>query len=247
MKGKNWENFWDVFMLLIAVSNLLLILFDLSYLSLRPQYLRYLPSLVWWYDKYKGIEPHWITNTYQEIADSLVKRWKQAPPPSETELKSFGDTLLALSIRILSERPYERFGLMAYQERLKSKVKEFVAHHYGERGRSTEAFRRFWTLTPTNTALHLDFYERELRYLLQVNYYRHYDLSGDYVDHFWKLDLPFLIFFWIEFWGAWLVAIRTRRYTYWWMYPVAHWYDVLALTPFKSLRWFRLLRIWSLY
>jgi hypothetical protein len=31
------------------------------------------------------------------------------------------------------------------------------------------------------------------------------------------------------------------------MYPVAHWYDVLALTPFATLRWFRLLRIWNLY
>lgn len=239
---------WDVFMLGIAVLNLLLVLFDLTYISLRPRYIQYMPKLAAWYDPYKGIEPHWTTSGYRQLADSLGKRWRQTGGAlSLEELAAFGDTLFALSVKILSERPYERFGLMAYQERLKNKVKGFVQTHYGERLSGTAAFRRFWQLTPTNAALHIDFYEKELRYLLEVNYYRSYDLSGEYVDDFWRLDLPFLVFFGLEFWGAWLVAIRLRRYPYWWMYPVAHWYDVLALIPLRSLRWFRLLRIWSLY
>lgn len=234
-------------MLGVAVTNLMLMIFDLSYVSLRPTYIKYLPSITTWYDPYKGIEPHWTTDTYRQLADSLYSRWKiSAPLPSE-ELQAFGDTLYALSLKILSERPYERFGLMAYQERLKTAVKQFVEQQYGLKLRSSDAFREFWRLRPENAALHLDFYQRELRYYLLVNYYRHYDLSGSYEDHFWKLDLPFLVFFWIEFWAAWLVAIRTRRYAYWWMYPIAHWYDVLALAPLRSLRWFRLLRIWNLY
>lgn len=247
MNRQRLETLWDLFMLLMASANLLVILFDFSYLSWRPTYIKYLPQLVAWYDPYKGIEPHWTTDTYRRIADSLYHDWKVKGPLPPEALAWFGDTLYALSQQILTERPYERFGLMAYQERLKEKVKAFIQEQYGEKLRSTEAFRRFWRLTPENTALHLDYYQRELRYLLLVNYYRQYDLSGEYVDHFWKLDLPFLIFFWLEFWGAWLVAIRTRRYAYWWMYPIAHWYDVLALTPFRSMRWFRLLRIWSLY
>ncbi|MCS7297018.1 MAG: hypothetical protein NZ611_02220 [Bacteroidia bacterium] len=247
MSRQRLETAWDVFMLIAAVANLILILFDLSYISLRPTYIKYLPQLVRWYDPYKGIEPHWLTHAYQKLADSLHQEWRHSPRPTPERLQAFGDTLYVLSLRILSERPYERFGLMGYQELLKEKVKTFVQDQYGEKLSSSEAFRRFWQLTRENTALHLDFYQRELRYLLQVNYYRHYDLSGDFVDNFWRLDLPFLIFFWIEFWGAWIVAIRTRRYAYWWMYPVAHWYDVLALTPLRSLRWFRLLRIWNLY
>ncbi|MEN2992177.1 MAG: hypothetical protein ABDH91_01305 [Bacteroidia bacterium] len=247
MRREKLETLWDIFMLLMALTNLLLILFDLTYISLRPKYIRYFPQLVAWYDPYKGIEPHWTTDSYLKVGDSLMQRWRTPPLPSPEELKAFGDTLFALSVRILNERPYERFGLMAYQEQLKQKVKTFIEEQYGEKLRSTEAFRRFWQLTPQNAALHLDFYRRELRYLLQVNYYRQYDLSGDFVDHFWKLDLPFLVFFWLEFWSAWLVAIRTRRYAYWWMYPIAHWYDVLALAPLTSLRWFRLLRIWNLY
>ncbi|GIV22422.1 MAG: hypothetical protein N3A68_08630 [Bacteroidia bacterium] len=247
MSRQKLETIWDLFMLLLAAVNLLLILFDLTYISLRPKYLKYAPAVVRWYDPYKGIEPHWTTDTYRQIADSLVKLWNPAAPLPPEKLQAFGDTLFQLSVKILTERPYERFGLMAYQELLKNKIKTFIQEHYGERLRATAAFHRFWTLTPTNAALHLDFYRKELRYLLQVNYYRHYDLSGDYVDHFWKLDLPFLVFFWIEFWIAWWVSLRTRRYAYWWMYPLAHWYDVLALIPLKSLRWFRLLRIWNLY
>ncbi|MCX8113084.1 MAG: hypothetical protein N3E49_07845 [Bacteroidia bacterium] len=241
------ETFWDVFMLSMAAFNLMLIVFDLTYISIRPWYIKHAPRVVGWYDAYKGIEPHWITDGYRQLADSLYRGWKQRGSLSPIQLQAFGDTLYKLSLRILSERPYERFGLMAYQELLKEKVKQFIQEQYGERLRGGEAFRRFWQLTPENAALHLDFYQRELRYLLLVNYYRQYDLSGDYVDKFWKLDLPFLVFFWMEFWGAWVVAIRTRRYAYWWMYPVAHWYDVLALIPLKSLRWFRLLRIWNLY
>jgi len=241
------ETIWDIFMLVVAVTNLLLIAFDLSYLSLRPAYIKHFPALATWYDPYKGIEPHWTTDSYRRLADSLYGRWRAFGPLSPSELQAFGDTLFALSVKILNERPYERFGLMGYQELLKQKVKDFVQAHYGTKLRSTEAFRRFWQLTPENAALHLDYYERELRYLLQVCYYRQYDLSGGYVDLFWKLDLPFLVFFWLEFWAAWLVAIRTRRYAYWWMYPVMHWYDVLALVPLRSFRWFRLLRIWNLY
>ncbi|MEN3040939.1 MAG: hypothetical protein ABDH66_05315 [Bacteroidia bacterium] len=247
MNRQKIEILWDVFMLGIAISNLLLIIFDFTYLSLRPTYIKYIPAITKWYDPYKGIEPHWTTDTYRQLADSLYSRWKKSAPLSSVELQAFGDTLYALSLKILSERPYERFGLMAYQERLKAAVKAFIKEQYGLSLRSSEAFRKFWELQPENAALHLDFYQRELRYYLLVNYYRQYDLSGDYVDHFWKLDLPFLIFFWIEFWVAWGVSIRTRRYAYWWMYPITHWYDVLALIPLRSLRWFRLLRIWSLY
>ncbi|MCS7153437.1 MAG: hypothetical protein N2253_00420 [Bacteroidia bacterium] len=247
MLRQRLETAWDIFMLVIAFLNITLILFDLTYISLRPFYIKYFPHIVSWYDPYKGIEPHWTTDRYRQFADSLYRYWRQGGRFTPSQLQEAGDTLYALSLKILSERPYERFGLMKYQELLKKKVKSFIHEHYNASLSSSEAFKRFWQLTPENAALHLDFYHRELRYLLLVNYYRQYDLSGDYVDLFWKLDLPFLIFFWVEFWGAWLVAIRTRRYAYWWMYPVAHWYDVLALIPLKSLRWFRLLRIWNLY
>ncbi|MCX7649747.1 MAG: hypothetical protein N2050_04230, partial [Flavobacteriales bacterium] len=57
----------------------------------------------------------------------------------------------------------------------------------------------------------------------------------------------FLLFFWLEFWLGWLAAVRLKRFDRWWKYPLAHWYDVLALTPIPALRIFRLLRIWNFY
>ncbi len=47
---------WDVFMVWVAIINLSLILFDLSYLWLRPTYFRYLPVVTRIYDPVKGIE-----------------------------------------------------------------------------------------------------------------------------------------------------------------------------------------------
>ncbi|RMF51954.1 MAG: hypothetical protein D6750_02915 [Bacteroidetes bacterium] len=248
MRRFRWDLVWDAAILLIAFANVVLIVFDMSYFALRPWYIRHWSSLVAWYDPYKGVEPHWTTDRYRQIADSLSRLWQasQGQLPDST-LHAFGDTLFRLSAQILSERPYERFGLMGYQEGLKHAVKSFLATTEGVHLSATQAFRRFWTLTPENTPGRLALYQNELRWRLQVCYYRHYALDGGFVDKFWKLDLPFLVFFWLEFWAGWWTALRTRQYRYWWMYPLMHWYDVLALTPVEALRFFRLLRIWKLY
>ncbi|MCS6979032.1 MAG: hypothetical protein NZM15_02890 [Flavobacteriales bacterium] len=242
------ENAWDIFILFITTVNLLLILFDLSYLRLRPRYLATVPQLTRWYDPFKGIEPHQLTESFRILADSLYMKvhkgnWK----PAAQELKEAGDSLFRISLKILQERPYERFGLMGYQERFKLEIKKYVQEKTGRRMSASEAFRWFWSLTPENAQQRLHYYNQHLRYYLLVNYYRHYNLSGGLVDHFWKLDLPFLLFFWLEFWLGWLAAVRLKRFDRWWKYPLAHWYDVLALTPIPALRIFRLLRIWNFY
>lgn len=248
MARLRWDLIWEAVILLIATVNVLLVLFDMSYFALRPRYIRYVPVLAAWYDRYKGIEPHWTTDRYRQLGDSLVSLWKSNPAQLDTQaLRSFGDTLFRLSAQILSERPYERFGLMGYQEGLKQAIKNYIQLTEGATVSATEAFRRFWTLTPANLPSRLTLYKKEIRWRLQVCYYRHYALDGGFVDEFWKLDLPFLVFFWLEFWAGWWVALRTRQYRKWWMYPLAHWYDVLALAPLEVLRFFRLLRIWKLY
>lgn len=248
LSRRSLENAWDVFILIITGINLLLILFDFTYLTFRPQYVRYALHIVQWYDPIKGIEPHRITESYRLVADSLYNELKK--PDSQLSapvLKTAGDSLTRLSLIILAQRPYERFGLMAYQERLKADVVSYVERTTGRKVRSEEAFRIYWSLTSENAVERLEYYHKQLRYYLMVNYYRHYSLSGSYVDNFWKLDLPFLLFFWAEFWAGWFISVRFRRYRAWWLYPLTHWYDVLALTPFSALRVFRLLRFWNLY
>ena len=48
---------WDIFMVWVALINLWLIIFDLSYLWLRPIYFQYLPAVTRVYDPVKGITP----------------------------------------------------------------------------------------------------------------------------------------------------------------------------------------------
>ncbi|GIV26185.1 MAG: hypothetical protein KatS3mg026_1877 [Bacteroidia bacterium] len=248
MARLRWDLVWDATILLIATLNVLLILFDMTYFALRPRYIRYAPAIAAWYDRYKGVEPHWTTDRYRQLGDSLSTLWRSYPARLDTQtLRSLGDTLFRLSVQILSERPYERFGLMGYQEGLKHAVKNYILLTEGVKVPATEAFRRFWALTPANLPGRLALYEKEIRWRLQVCYYRHYAIDGGFVDEFWKLDLPFLVFFWLEFWAGWWAALRTRQYRHAWMYPLVHWYDVLALAPFEALRFFRLLRIWKLY
>ncbi len=83
--------------------------------------------------------------------------------------------------------------------------------------------------------------------LLAVNYFRGYDLNGHLINHFWKIDLPFLILFWIEFWVRWIIAIRRHTYARWYFFPIFYWYDLLSLIPVTALRPLRLLRVVSIY
>jgi len=74
-------------MALIASANLVLVLFDLSYIPLRNFWLQGrisipllnqtlkvpLPPIAKWYDPYKGIEPHRDTVAYLQRVDELEK------------------------------------------------------------------------------------------------------------------------------------------------------------------------------
>ena len=57
---------WDVFMVWVAVINLWMILFDLTYLWLRPVYFNYVPVVTRVYDPVKGIGPHPLTEALLE-------------------------------------------------------------------------------------------------------------------------------------------------------------------------------------
>ncbi|MCZ8342120.1 MAG: hypothetical protein O9301_03745 [Leptospira sp.] len=63
---------WDFVMVFVVLGNLGLIIFDLSYLTLRPYYFQNFPKFVAMYDKpILGIEPHRMTTTYTEFVDDL--------------------------------------------------------------------------------------------------------------------------------------------------------------------------------
>ena len=242
------RSLWDLFMVWVVVVNLTLILFDLTYLWLRPIYFEYLPVVTRVWDPVLGIEPHPLTEELIEQAAVAEQQLRLAP--HSANLAATVEELRVLTRRVFIENPFERSG----------QTKELVAITEGMArvtGHSTTDLRDpealaavvndFWTGPPEILRHRIELFDTHFEPLLAVNYFRGYDLDGHLVDHFWKIDLPFLILFWIEFIARWTLAVRRNTYARWYFFPIFHWYDLLSLIPVTALRPLRLLRVVSIY
>jgi hypothetical protein len=239
---------WDVFMVWVAIINLSLILFDLSYLWLRPTYFRYLPVVTRIYDPVKGIEPHPLTRSLLdelETTHALLQR-----DLGSAELPAHVQSLRELSLRVFRENPFERSG----QSELLGVIKQKLADSTGVPRAELEnpqvleqAVAALWPTQPQELRYRLDQPDPQLRRALELNYHRSYELNGRLADHFWMIDLPFLILFWIEFLARWYLALRRRTHAKWFFFPIFNWYDLLGLIPLGYFRIFRLLRAVSMY
>jgi hypothetical protein len=242
------ELLWDAFMVWVALINLGLILFDLSYLLLRPTYQWILPPLVRLYDPVKGIGPHPLTAAL--LAEEQAVRQALALAPGEEPGEARLETLRALTSRLLIENPFERSGQGRSFEAVRRRVAaelEIPTLELADPVRASAAAAALWPAERGLLRHRLGLFEREIRPLLATNYFREYDRTGKLEDHFWKIDLPFLLLFLGEFAWRWRGAVRQRRYARWWIYPLFHWYDVIGLLPTAYFRMFRPLRAVSIY
>jgi len=239
---------WDLFMVWVALINLGLIAFDLTYPWLRPYYFHYVPVVTRVYDPVLGIEPHPLTEQFVEDLDAARSLADLAP--GSPELAERLSTLERLTARILTENPFDRSGLGQNLELFKQEI----AHESGRpvaalnhQDTMLAAVHDLWTGSSAEIRARLDRFDVVARDLLTENYFREYDPSGRLVDHFWVLDLPFLLLFWVEFCIRWFVAVRRHTFARWFFFPIFNWYDVLGLVPVGYLRVFRLLRLVSVY
>jgi len=239
---------WDVFMVWVATVNLVLILFDLTYLVMRPAYFRYVPLVTRIYDPVKGIEPHPLTQ--ELLGEAEATRHLVALDPEAPGLTARVARLRELTLRVLEENPFERAG----QSRKLELIKVILAQQ--TQGStlgldSREALGRmateFWPTDPSELRRRLEVFDDRIRPLLIGNYFREFDAGGKLTDHFWIIDLPFLTLFIVEFAVRWALAIRRATYARWFFFPLFNWYDLLGLMPFTELRVFRLFRIASIY
>jgi hypothetical protein len=239
---------WDVFMVWVALVNLHLILFDLTYLWLRPTYYRLIPVVTTIYDPVKGIEPHPLTQAYLDEVDAtkaLVEADLFSP-----EIPQHVEALRTLSFRILTENPFERSGQTHILDRLKQAVAEAtgIESHELERREAVQlAVERLWPENPAALERRLDEEHPKIQRALEVNYYREFNRRGRLTDWFWLIDLPFLTLFWIEFLVRWYLALKRKDLAKWFFFPLFNWYDVLGLIPMTVFRPFRLLRAVSMY
>ena len=241
---------WDMFMVYLAVINVSLIVFDLTYLYLRPYYDQHLPVVTRLYDPVKGIEPEPVTEEYLRLVNELETQGGFGT--STTAVDELLSDLRELSAEIVDDNPFERSGLERNRIRMFIQMQEQLV----EEGVLTVADRDpfevgdlFWSLEPEPGRLsgRVELFQINISHLLEENFFRMYDATGKLTDHFWFIDLPFLVVFILEFFISWRLAVRRKTYPRWFMYPIVHWYDVLGIMPFKQMRLFRLFRVASIY
>ncbi|MCB1138934.1 MAG: hypothetical protein KDK23_09275, partial [Leptospiraceae bacterium] len=203
-EGQLWSVLWDIIMILIAVTNLGLISFDLMYLRLRPYLYYYTPELVSQYDRLKGIEENPFTTDYLQRV-SLLRQTIEKDGKNENRLSEAANLqsmeLAARSREMLEENPFQTAGLSKNLEKIKGRIREYVRQETGQEIESySAAFYYFWQLDRSNYQDRLDYFQSEIAPLMEVNYFRHRDIDGDFVNLYWStIDLPFLIFFLSEF------------------------------------------------
>jgi hypothetical protein len=114
---------------------------------------------------------------------------------------------------------------------------------------SKGAFRTFWSVE--NLSNHgwekeLNFFDREIRFLMQSNYFRHLGADSNWLDRFWLLDLPWMALFFLEFIGrTWLLS--RRKQIPWGMAIGERWYDLTLWLPvpiiWPGFRWLRVVPV----
>jgi hypothetical protein len=244
----NLRLIWDVVMVWVALVNLWLILFDLTYLPLRRYYFQWVPVVCRVYDPVKGIAPHPLTAQLLEEADAVEQLL--ALDPTSATLAERVASLRELTRTVLEENPFERSGQARNLEVIRVTIAQELGgatHHLSGGDRTSHAVELFWPDDPAVLRQRLLLFDERLRPLLAVNYFREFDLEGKLVDHFWLIDLPFLTLFVVEFAVRWSLALRRRTHRRWYLFPLLNWYDLLGLMPSTELRVFRLFRVASIY
>ena len=237
-RWRHWASWWSKLVALIALVNLGLGLFNLSYISLRDTYLQELPMLVSLYDPVKGIEPHPDTQHYLQRVDDLSRQLQQTGLESPQGTQHLQE-LRQHSTALIDENPFLDSNKFAAFAKLKRRMRERVGVES-----ATAAFSQFWSqdyLQRAGWQDELAFFNQQMRPLLAANYFRAVAETGQFVDRFWWLDLYFIAFFAVDFLGRTLSLSRRHTGLSWGDAMLRRWYDALLLLP--TWRWLRIIPV----
>ena len=251
-------------MALLAVINLIVVTFDLTYVPLRDFWLSgqvtvggintayiefkgveldLLPDnisqLITQYDVIKGIETNRDTEEYLDKVEQLEQELTVNGVDSPSAKALLGD-LRRRSIEIIQTDAFSQANKTGNLERIKNKMR---SHLPNEDNSAKIAFWRFWTAAhfSEQTAKELAFFKTEIQPLVETNYYRVVGENGGYVDYFGLIDFPFGVLFGLEFLGrSWFIS-RRRVGISWLDAMLWRWYDIFFLLPFW--RWLRVIPV----
>jgi hypothetical protein len=227
---------------LIALANLGLVAFDLTYVPWRDFWFRHAPELTQVYDRVKGIEPHRETQSYLELVDTLEQDLQQSGLQSE-QVQSRLQQLRDRSSEMIATNPFALANKSGTLEKIKNRMRQ---HIFNQRRNESarQAFNTFWSpenLSQRGVQSELQFFNREIRPLIALNYYRAIGENGDFTNWFWLIDAPFVALFSLEFLARTFYLSRRYESLNWLDAMLWRWYDGFLLLPF--LRWLRMIPV----
>ena len=228
-------------MAIVTTANLGLVTFDLTYVQWRDFWFRQAPTVTQWYEPIKGIEPHRDTTQYLQAVDALKQELQQGGLQSSQVAQRLQE-LRDRSTEMIQTNPFAVANKSGALEKIKNRMREQI---FGQRRNESarQAFNQFWSadyLQQKGVDSELQFFDREIRSLIAVNYYRTIGENGELTDRFWQLDLPFVVLFGLEFLARTFYLSRKYKSLTWLDAMLWRWYDVFLFLPF-----WRLLRVIS--
>ncbi|BAZ53124.1 hypothetical protein NIES4103_57960 [Nostoc sp. NIES-4103] len=238
-KPLKWYNlYFERLMALIAIVNLALVLFNLSYIPLRDFYLRRIPEIIQIYDPIKGIEPNRETENYLKKVKVLEEQVSQTGLTSP-EVKTQLEEVSRLSRDMIDGNPFAAAGKSGTLEKIKNRMRDRTNHESAK-----VAFATFWSpayLSQKGWLSEINFFNKQIAPLIATNYYRQIGENGEFYDRFWLIDLPFVGLFAIELLVR-CFLLRRRHPSFSWLNAILwRWYDLFLLLPF--LRWLRIIPV----
>ena len=240
-------------MALLALLNLILVLFDLSYIPLRDFWLHRqikfsnftadvpLPPITQWYDWIKGIEPYRDTDQYLKRVEDLESQISQTGLKSP-QVEGILQDLRRRSAEIVDTNPFQVANKIGTLEKIKNRMREHVFK--SKDASAKESFRRFWSqnyLATNGVKQQLYFFNYQIRPLLETNYFRPMGENGEFIDRFGFIDFPFFVIFGLEFLARTWVISRRHAGISWLDAMLWRWYDIFLLLPFW--RWLRVIPV----
>ena len=198
VKRRSPATFFERVMALIILLNLILVLFDLSYIRFRDTYFQMFPEQTVFYgERFKGIEPERLTEGYLQLVDALEADIEGSSVAESQFAESLLEDLRAESAAVVDEDPFAALGQSGKLVRIKNRIRKRMGTDSAK-----AAFFEFWSaenLTPMTTAAELAFFDAEIRPLMETNYFRGINERGNPIDLFWQIDIWFAGLFALEF------------------------------------------------
>ncbi|MBX2865211.1 MAG: hypothetical protein KTR27_16790 [Leptolyngbyaceae cyanobacterium MAG.088] len=238
-RRRTFQLWFERLMVAIATANLILVLFDLSYIRFRDLYFKLLPTPTAWYGQiFKGIEENRVTVAYLNEVDGLQETLETEGLDAPNAKRQLAN-LRRSSVDLIDEDPFAVANKSGTLERIKKSMRDRTE----QENSSKDAFRTFWTqeYLEKGWSDELEFFDAQIRPRIETNYWRGIGFNGLPTDRFWIIDLPFIALFGFEFLLRTYFLKRRHENTTWFDAMLWRIYDVPLFLPFW--RWLRIIPV----